>query len=167
MKDLTLRFFLLGISLCALTALALSDYSARAAPGHGNPEGSDFELSAAMRQLGQRINATWYAAQAGNAALVDYELREIAEVIEDVEKGRPMEGEVDVAAMIKTLLPVRLEALKTTVEAGNAEAFRAAYQETLDACNSCHTLTKHPFIRVVTPTSPSVGNLDWAAGVKD
>ena len=166
MKNPILRGFLLGVSFCALAALALSDAPVRAAPRRDRPAGSDFELGTAMSQFGQRINAVWYAAQAKNSALVDYELHEIGEVMEEIERAHPMEEGIDVAKMVKALLPTKLEALKKTVKAGNAAAFRVAYQETLDACNSCHTLTKHPFIRVVTPTSPPIGNLDWSAGVK-
>src|SRR4030095_3883838 len=44
--------------------------------------------------------------------------------------------------------------------------FQKSYDETLSACNGCHTETGHKFIQIIRPNAPPVTNQRWEMSQK-
>ena len=96
-----------------------------------------------LQQL--RHTKLWFAGHAGNWPLADYEVGELQEGFEDVNKllgGDTVDKEV--GAPIK--------ALQQAVDDKNRAAFSAAFDKLTAGCNSCHHLLDHAFIAIQRPT---------------
>jgi len=127
------------------------------APCPGTPQ-----LGDRMNALARRFAAVWFAARNGNRDLVRYELHEMEEVIESIELLRPIEGGVDVATVLDSVAHTQVRAMREAVDAKDAERFEAAYADTIETCNACHSSADHPFIRISTPTASPVPNRVWS-----
>src|SRR5690554_6925871 len=58
----------------------------------------EVHLGAHMFEIGRRYATVWYAGEAGNKAMVDYQIHEIEEVVDELREAKPMEEGVDVVA---------------------------------------------------------------------
>ncbi len=125
--------------------------------------GEEYELSAAMGALANRVANLWFAGHSGNKALISYEVHEIREAFAKLEAAAPMEGSVVVADEVQETLIARLPALEEAASAGNTEAFESAYSKVLSDCNSCHNQTGHPFIKIVVPRHPPQSNRSFGS----
>lgn len=126
---------------------------------HEHTEG--VHLGAHMYELSRRFAAVWYAGQAGNIAMLDYQLHEMEEVIEELDETRPEEAGVDVVARLKSDVESQFENLEASVEKGDTEAFEATYQTIMAKCTTCHVDTKHAFIQVKTPDYNPYSNVSF------
>src|SRR5215475_11921350 len=54
-----------------------------------------------------------------------------------------------------------LIAHSTALLADSLDIFQKSYDETLSACNGCHTEAGYKFIHIVRPTAPPVSNQRW------
>lgn len=115
-----------------------------------------------MARLSGHFAAAWYAAKAGNAPLVGYELHEMEEAVEALEGSR-IRG-VDLGAVAHQKLDNNIGNMRRAMEQGEWENFDRAYRTTLDACNSCHQAQGVGFIQIVVPDQPPAGNRRWSPG---
>ncbi|RAL22337.1 hypothetical protein DL240_10840 [Lujinxingia litoralis] len=129
---------------------------ARHQEAHAHDEG---HLGAHMYEIGRRYAAVWYAGKAGNAAMVDYQIHEIEEVIEELRAVRPVEEGVDVVDFFERGVLPGLERLEEAVDAGDQAIFEREYAAVFAQCNACHTATKHGFITVGRPEYNPYPNL--------
>lgn len=118
-------------------------------------------LGEQMYELSRRFAAVWFAGQAGNKAMVEYQLHEMHEVIEELEEQRPIEAGVDVAARLERDVEAQFKPLEAAVVAGEKEEFRRIYTTVVANCNACHVETKHPFIVVSMPVYNPYPNLQF------
>ncbi len=119
----------------ATAPAAASESSATDVPGLG-------EIMT-LQQL--RHIKLWFAGHDGNWPLAAYEIGELQEGFEDVDKlvgGDTVDREV--GAPIKGLQKV--------VADKDRAAFPAAFDKLSAGCNSCHHLLDHPFIAIQRPT---------------
>ena len=142
------------LTLCIATmASAIADethmHHAPAAAGYAPGLGEIMSL----QQM--RHAKLWLAGSQNNWPLADYELDELREGFEDVQKLHPTHEGVPVGAMAKSLTAAPLEALGKAIEARDATAFAKSFDQLTAACNSCHRGAKHGFIVITRPaTSP-------------
>lgn len=115
-----------------------------------------------MSRLSAHFAAAWYAAKAGNAPLLEYELHEMEEAVASLE-GRRLRG-VELGAMAHKRLDNNVGNMRRAVEQGDWDNFDRAYHTTIDACNTCHRDNGVPFIQIVVPDQPPMGNRRWAPG---
>jgi len=106
-------------------------------------------LGTIMMEYSFRFGSMYYAAQAGNWKLADYQLKEMTEIQEVGEHTRPGRAQALKMFEEKSLGPIG-EAIK----ANNLKAFDLAFQAGVKACNECHVDQKFGFIHYQLPKSP-------------
>jgi len=96
----------------------------------------------------------WFAGTAGNWKLADFEVGEIKESLDDIEKYCTDRPEVASLPMIRP----PLDSISAAVGAGSLPAFRIAFTQLTATCNSCHRATKHEFNVIKLPDTPPFTN---------
>jgi hypothetical protein len=71
------------------------------------------------------------------------------------------ENGVKISNVMDAVLQTQIVQLEKAIESRNQGEFQKAYDETLSACNGCHTETGHKYIQVIRPTAPPVTNQRW------
>jgi hypothetical protein len=100
----------------------------------------------------------WFAGQAKNWPLADYELDELKEGFDDVVKFFPVKDDMKIGDMAgSTVVPV-LPDVKSAIEAKDAAKFAAAFDKLTAACNACHQASNHAFIVIQRPTTSPYTN---------
>jgi hypothetical protein len=103
----------------------------------------------------------WFAAEASNWELAAYELHELAETMEAVTKLNVEKGGVKISPVMDAVLKTQIAELERSVKAKDQTEFQKSYDETLSACNGCHSQSGHRFIQIIRPTAPPVTNQKW------
>src|SRR5882762_5412851 len=96
----------------------------------------------------------WFAGQAGNWPLADFETKEIRESVGDIQaycKDRPE------VASIPVIGPP-LDSIDAAVRNKNLARFKAGFIALTTSCNSCHQATKHGFNVIQVPSTPPFTN---------
>jgi hypothetical protein len=103
----------------------------------------------------------WFAAKASNWELAAYELHELEETMEAVTKLNVEKNGVKISNVMDAVLKTQINQLEESIKSKNYSAFQKSYDETLSACNGCHTESGHKFIQIVRPSAPPVTNQKW------
>jgi len=142
---LLLAIFALSLCLPILSAKAQN----APAPAASEPAAK----SADTRGLGEimtlqqlRHIKLWFAGHAGNWALADYEVGELNEGFEEVDK---LLG----GGTVDKMVGAPLKELQKAVDDKNSTAFAAAYDRLSAGCNACHHALDHAFIVIQRPTT--------------
>jgi len=105
--------------------------------------------------LGEIMTATqmrhiklWFAGQAGNWKLANYEVDELEEGFEDAINFHPQRTE-----LLEKVVELPLKQMRRAIAEKSANKFRAAFGALTDSCNECHKSENFGFNVVVTPTS--------------
>jgi hypothetical protein len=133
------RLFMLALAIPLFAAVAAGAQNP-AEPGGGNVPGLGEIMT--LQQL--RHIKLWFAGRAGNWALADYEMGELSEGFEDVNK---LLGGDTVDKMVGD----PLKALQKAIEDKNRTAFTTAYDKLSAGCNNCHRALDHAFIVIQRP----------------
>jgi hypothetical protein len=106
----------------------------------------------------------WFAAEAGNWPLADYELKEIKEGFDDAMTFQGNNDELPL--VLKDVMPkkvnVPLDDLAAAVRAQNRANFETAFDSLTMACNECHQAENHGFNVVQRPASNPYANQIFA-----
>ncbi len=113
-------------------------------------------LGTVMIEYGNRFTNMYFAAQGGNWALAQYQLKEAIEIQEVGEVTRPGK-----AAMLSTFEHTYLDPLKAAIEAQDWNAFETRFEEAVAGCNACHAATGHPYIEYTLPERPTEAYLNF------
>jgi hypothetical protein len=108
----------------------------------------------------------WYAGQARNWELADYELDELEEGFADVVKFHPThkDAPLPLSALVPKIMGQPIRDLRGAIKAKDAPAFAVAYDAVTAGCNSCHQATNFGFNVVRRPSDPSwFSNQDFAS----
>jgi len=135
-------------SLMILWLLAAAPSLSAAAGGYAPGLGEIMALTA------NRHTKLWLAGNAGNWELAEYELDELEEGFEDVEKYHPKHKSIPIPLpkLIAGTMKVPLENLRAAVKTRNKDAFVGHYDQLTDGCNNCHLSTKFGFNTVIRPS---------------
>lgn len=102
----------------------------------------------------------WFAGQAGNWLLADYEIKELKEGFDDAVTMHPTIE--DAPLPIKELVPkkvtVPLQDLAAAVKAQNRPMFDVAFDSLTTACNECHQAENFGFNVIQRPSSNPYAN---------
>jgi hypothetical protein len=106
----------------------------------------------------------WFAGDAQNWPLVQYELDELKEGFEDAVRFHPHHKSVPqpLATMLPAFMDAGLAQLDAALLAKDHAQFVRAYDQLTISCNACHQAANFSFNRVIRPTSPPYSNQDFA-----
>lgn len=104
-----------------------------------------------MPNIAERFHVLHRAGEAGDWAVAGHELAELKRLTAlsvniDAEMGTLMQG----------MMGSSFEALENAIEHGNGEKLQTALEQTVNACNACHTATGSPFTQVVLDAKRSI-----------
>ncbi len=134
------RLFMLALAIPLLAAVAARSQNPEPPANGGNLPGLGEIMT--LQQL--RHIKLWFAGRAGNWALADYEMGELNEGFEDVNK---LLGGDTVDKMVGD--PIK--ALQKAIEDKNRTAFTTAFDKLSAGCNNCHRTLDHGFIMIQRP----------------
>jgi Skp family chaperone for outer membrane proteins len=103
----------------------------------------------------------WFAAKASNWELAEYELDELKETMEAAKGLNAEKNGVKISGVLDSVLQTQVAQLAESIERKSLMEFQKSYDETLSACNGCHTEAGYKFINIVRPTAPPVTNQRW------
>ena len=103
----------------------------------------------------------WFAARASHWDLAAYELDELEETMEAVKALNAEKNGVKISNVLDSVLQTQITQLAESIKRKSSTEFHKSYDETLSACNGCHTESGHKFIRIVRPAAPPVTNQQW------
>jgi hypothetical protein len=103
----------------------------------------------------------WFAAKALNWELADYELDELKETMEAAKALNAEKNGVKISSVLDSVLQTQVAQLAESIKSKSSAEFQKSYDETLSACNGCHTEAGYKFIHIVRPTAPPVTNQKW------
>jgi hypothetical protein len=146
-----------GLALLALLLAACS----RPAPAPYTPG-----LGEIMTLTQMRHAKLWFAGEAANWALADYELKELEEGFEDATRFHPTHADAPrpLTELVPEFMDPPSQALQRAVADRDPTAFVAAYDGLTAACNGCHEATGFGFNVVSRPTTNPYANQDFHVG---
>jgi hypothetical protein len=86
--------------------------------------------------------------------------------MENVTKLNVEKNGVKISNVMDAVLKTQIAQLEESIKAKNQSQFQKSYDETLSACNGCHTESGHRFIHITRPTAPPVTNQQWGMSSK-
>ena len=134
------RLFMLALANPLLAAVAASAQNPAEPANGGNLPGLGEIMT--LQQL--RHIKLWFAGRAGNWALADYEIGELNEGFEDVNKL--LGGDT-----VEKMVGDPIKALQKAIDDKNRAAFTSAYDKLSAGCNNCHRTLDHGFIMIQRP----------------
>jgi hypothetical protein len=96
----------------------------------------------------------WFAGQAGNWALSDFETKEIRETLDDIQAYCQDRPEI---ISIPMIMPP-LDSLDAAIRNKSTGQFKNAFILLTNTCNNCHRATKHEFNVIKLPDTPPFTN---------
>ncbi len=101
----------------------------------------------------------WFAGQNQNWPLADFEIHEIQEALEDIQKFCSDRSEVKTIGMISPAI----DSVNNAIQSKSSELFKSSFILLTNTCNNCHQATEHGFNVVTIPTNLPVVNQDFKA----
>lgn len=114
----------------------------------------------------------WYAAQAKNWPLAQYQFNEtrghilwLIKKSPTMKSSGPEKEEVNIEGIFQGIDTSSLNDVKAAIAAKDSAKFAATYRTMLESCYSCHKAVGRPYLRPMMPTMQvqSVLNMDPAA----
>ena len=102
-------------------------------------------------------NKLWFAGQNKNWKLADFEIHEIMEAIDAIQKYQSERKEGQMTEMIRPALDI----MNFAIQQKNLAMFNDSYIFLTNTCNNCHRTTEFEFNVVKIPDNPPFGNQDF------
>jgi hypothetical protein len=112
-----------------------------------------------------RHTKLWFAGEAGNWPLAQYEIEELDEGFNAIMTYHPIHQESPVApkGVIPRMISERLAGLRDAVNRQDISLFADRYDALTTACNDCHRATNVGFNRVQRPATNPYPDQDFSA----
>ena len=124
------------------------------------------DQSHAMKDVAYHFTNLWFAGQKQNWPLAKFYLDETRSHLKWAVRIIPVRkvngADLDLKAMLDGIDQTSLASLQKTIDAKNQADFSTAYQQTLNACYSCHAATGKPFLRLHLPEQPEARIIDFS-----
>jgi hypothetical protein len=101
-------------------------------------------LGSIMAQQQMRHIKLWFAGDAGNWPLADYEIGGLKDGFDDISK---LLGD----GIVRDHVGGAVSALEKSIEAKDHDAFVSAFDQLTAGCNACHRMLDHAFIVIQRP----------------
>lgn len=132
-------------TMLALTAVALATgaiFTSSSAQANGPG------LATLMERMQTYTHKLQLSVEARNGPLADFYLHELEEVAEYVVENIPAYGDYPIGELTREMMLPSIERLEDVVEAADWPAADTGFKAVLEACNACHVVTGHGFIRI-------------------
>ncbi len=148
------------IALFALAAVLSTPLKA----GEAAPEAYAPGMGEIMGATQMRHAKLWFAGEAANWGLAQYELDELAEGFSDAVTYHPtFKNGAQIAVLLPRFVTSPLDAVGAAVQAKDKVKFAEAFDGLTAACNGCHAETGNSFIRIRRPAPGLYSNQDFSA----
>ena len=99
----------------------------------------------------------WFAGEARNWKLADYELDELQEGLDDVVlyHAEHKDSPLSLTLLVPKIMSQPMKDVREAIRAHDPAAFTAAFDALTVGCNSCHQATNFGFNVVQRPSGPS------------
>lgn len=106
----------------------------------------------------------WWAGQAENWPLADYEIDELEEGFADAVEFHPTHktSPLPIKDLIPQLTTKPIAELRSAVKQQDSAAFARAFDNLTTSCNTCHETATFGFNVVIRPTENTFSNQDFA-----
>jgi hypothetical protein len=104
----------------------------------------------------------WFAGQAKNWDLAEFQAGEIKEVMGDIQDLYPKFKSLPFADMLDAVITGPIVDLEKAIAAKDGKAFVAGFDKLTTACNSCHQVTGLGFVVIQRPTNNPFSNQNFA-----
>jgi hypothetical protein len=128
----------------AVTAAVLTAASVAVAQDASEPAAPRIADIMAMQQM--RHTKLWFAGQAGNWPLADYEVDQLKDGFDEL--NRQLGGDT-----VEKAVGHAIAAIEKIIDAKDRAAFAGAFDRLTAGCNSCHRTLDHAFIVIGRPAS--------------
>jgi len=109
-----------------------------------------------MREVGDRFQNMYFAANQGNWALAAYMSKYMNNAMNPAALTKAAEYKV-----WKGFYETNFASVNKAIQAKDLKAFNTAYTAVIADCNSCHKAMDYGFIQVVKQTAPSDQGIDY------
>lgn len=116
----------------------------------------EFELAVHMQRMLTYANKLWFAGKAENDELVHFYIHELEENMQGIHDANIVYDGVVITPLMKQFGLNGVEAFEEDIESG--KSFEESYQLLVTQCNNCHNSSKHAYIKIKIPESPSFDN---------
>ncbi len=99
----------------------------------------------------------WFAGQNENWKLADFEINEIKENLEGIQKYCKDRPETKSIGMINQAM----DSISNSIQQKNQKTFQKDYINLTNSCNTCHQETKHEYNVIKIPETPPFSNQDF------
>ncbi len=96
----------------------------------------------------------WFAGKSCNWGLANFEMEEIQESLDDIEKYCADRPEIHLLPMIRP----SLDSIRLSISKKDVTGFKSSFIQLTNTCNQCHSASKHAFNVIKIPDSPPVSN---------
>lgn len=110
-------------------------------------DGSEASLVSQMGRLQYFTHKLGLSVTAKNQALQDFYIHEVEEVVEALTEVEDFDG-IPIGKLVTTILVPAIDKLEHAVEAKDFSAADTAFDEMLNACNTCHKNANHAYIQI-------------------
>jgi hypothetical protein len=110
-----------------------------------------------MSSIQVHHNKLWFAGQNENWKLADFELKEIRETVDAIEKYQVEREESKLIGMLKPAL----DSVDVAIQQSNPALFKSQYILLTNTCNNCHKAANFEFNVVKIPETPPFSNQDF------
>ena len=100
----------------------------------------------------------WFAGDKQNWKLADFEIHEIKESLDNIQKFLPERKE---SANIPTLYPA-IDSVNEAIARQSPASFKSSYAFLTASCNNCHRMSEYDFNVVKAPDVPPFSNQDFS-----
>ncbi len=112
-----------------------------------------------MLDLARDINLAWFAGQANNWTMADYEMDD--QLPSDINKLKLRNP--GVAPSMSNFQTTSVRPVLDAIKAKDLNAFTAAYDNMIAGCNSCHAGREDSkSIKIIRPTAPIIPEIDFS-----
>ncbi len=102
-------------------------------------------------------NKLWFAGKNENWELADFEINEIREILQDIEKYQSARPESQSISMITPAI----DSVSSAIQHRDLPQFEHSYMVLTNTCTNCHSATKHEFIQIKIPNKNMFSNQEF------
>ena len=96
----------------------------------------------------------WFAGNAQNWQLADFEIHEIMEAVDDIKKYAADRPETKSIIMLQPAI----DSLNNSIQQKNVQSFKQSFLMLTNSCNNCHKEVNYDFNKIKIPDTPPFSN---------